>query len=83
MLRFSTRRRWAAAVIASAVLFFLFVRPLCPYQSVPGTVDLRVTGISYPRDGVMRVSVVLANSTPLTLNVLDDADGNPQHPPYR
>ena len=56
------------------LLYLLFVRPLLPHN-VPGTVDLRLMGVSSSSNGVMLVSVVLTNSTPLALNVLDDADG--------
>jgi hypothetical protein len=72
-------RRWAAAVFVVCLLcllYLLFVRPLLPH-SVPGTVDLRLMGVSSSSNGVMLVSVVLTNSTPLVLNVLDDADGRP------
>jgi hypothetical protein len=63
-------------VLAGGLIFLLFVRPLLPH-SVPGTVDLRVTDLTKTSNGVLRVSAILTNSTPLTLNVIDDADGNP------
>ena len=72
-------RRWAAAVFVVCllyVLYLLFVRPLLPHN-VPGTVDLRLMSVSSSSNGVMLVSVVLTNSTPLALNVLDGADGRP------
>src|ERR1035437_9111259 len=72
-------RRWAAAAFVVCLLYLLyllFVRPLLPHN-VPGTVDLRLMGVSSSSNGVMLVSVVLTNSTPLALNVLGDADGQP------
>jgi hypothetical protein len=71
--------RWAAAVFVACLLYLLyllFVRPLLPY-SVPGTVDLRVTNFTPSSNGVVRVLVVLTNSTPLLLNVQGDSHGKP------
>jgi hypothetical protein len=68
--------RLAEAVCFLYVLYLLLVRPLLPY-TVPGTVDLRVTNFTKNTNGVLHVSVVLTNSTPISLNVLDDSDGNP------
>jgi len=77
---FRSRRLGAAAVTVCllCLLYLLFVRPLL-LHNMPGTVDLRVTDFNKTSNGVLRVDVILSNSTPITLNVVDDANGNPAY----
>lgn len=75
----SRNRKLAAAVITICLIllfYLLIMRPLLPH-TVPGTVDLRVTDFTKASDGILRVSVIVKNNTPVNLNVLDDAEGRP------
>ena len=71
---FSRTRLLAGAIIIgllSLIPLLLWSRP------VPGKVDLRLAGVRQSTNGAWLITVVLSNGTSRTLNVVDDADGNP------
>jgi hypothetical protein len=59
------------------MLFLVFLLRLLQPHKMPGTLGFRVTGVSEPTTGVLSVAYVLTNSTPRSLNVVDDIAGNP------
>lgn len=74
LISFCRRRILATVVVVGLLLMALLL--LWP-RPVPGKVDLRLTGVRQTTNGDLLISVLLSNGTLRTLNVVDDADGNP------
>jgi hypothetical protein len=73
----SLRIRVLAGALAVCLLFLAFqlIRP----HSIPGEVQLQLSAVRRSTNGAVFVTVVLTNGTLRTMNIVDDADGNPAY----
>lgn len=65
---------WLAVAGPGCLVFLLLLLPAKPQ---PRSLDLLVAGRSQVTNGVMLISFVLSNGTSRSLNIVDDAAGNP------
>ena len=65
---------WVALAGGGCLALLLLV--LLP-KPRPGTLDLRIAGQPQMTNGAMFISIVLSNGTSRSLNIVDDATGNP------
>lgn len=65
---------WLAVVGTGCLVFLLLVLPTKPQ---PRSLDLLIAGRPQVTNGVMLISFVLSNGTSRSLNIVDDAAGNP------
>jgi len=72
-----SRHAKSLVVLLGAGLLFLLALLVVWPNRLAAKVDLRLAGTRQSSNGVLLVTVILTNGTPQTLNVVDDADGNP------
>ena len=64
-------------MIATVFTGLLSLALLWLWPRSTGKMDLRLAGVRQSTNGAWLITVVLTNGTSRTLNVVDDADGNP------
>jgi len=75
MMLTSPRKVLWLAVVGTGCLVFLLL--LLPTKPQPRSLDLLIAGRPQVTNGVMLISFVLSNGTSRSLNIVDDAAGNP------
>jgi hypothetical protein len=76
MLSMSRHAKCLGVLVSGSLLLLLALLVVWP-KPVIAKVHLRLAGTRQSSNGVLLVTVILTNGTPQTLNVVDDADGNP------